>query len=198
MCVSCPYLCIVSRYDSSFSSQVKERKRLRRPSVWRGDLSVLLKLNSCAQCEWCALAGASSTLSYAAAACCIHTGVIFSQVADGRCRPCVRPLSLPQQPRPFWRDHMTLHGLWPDYGDGTYPTHCSTEPFDLAEVADVIGMDVLEERWPNVQQVSAAAARDMPAAQEPGTDVSGADVSGEALIVKHPHCTCFAPLRGGK
>ncbi|CAM9697961.1 unnamed protein product, partial [Choristocarpus tenellus] len=22
-------------------------------------------------------------------------------------------------PREFWKDHLTIHGLWPDYGDGT-------------------------------------------------------------------------------
>jgi ribonuclease T2 len=55
---------------------------------------------------------------------------------------------------------MTLHGLWPDYGDGSYPTLCSKEAFDYDKVVAAVGLDDLEERWPNVQQAESSASYD--------------------------------------
>jgi ribonuclease T2 len=55
---------------------------------------------------------------------------------------------------------MTLHGLWPDYGDGSYPTLCSKEAFDYNKVVAAVGLDDLEERWPNVQQAESSASYD--------------------------------------
>lgn len=54
-------------------------------------------------------------------------------------------------PRDFWKDNLTVHGLWPDYGDGTYPTMCTSERFDHEKVIGAVGIDVLEDVWPNIQ-----------------------------------------------
>ncbi|CAN0006084.1 unnamed protein product [Ectocarpus sp. 12 AP-2014] len=56
-----------------------------------------------------------------------------------------------KKPRSFWETNLTIHGLWPDYGDGTYPTMCSSEPYDHDRVVNAIGLDVLETMWPNIQ-----------------------------------------------
>jgi ribonuclease T2 len=56
------------------------------------------------------------------------------------------------RPRDYWLSHMTLHGLWPDNGDGTYPTKCTAEAFDYDLVTSAIGLDKLEKLWPNVQK----------------------------------------------
>eukprot|EP00904_Undaria_pinnatifida_P003208 jgi/Undpi1/12889/HiC_scaffold_7.g02555.m1 len=54
-------------------------------------------------------------------------------------------------PRGFWEDNLTIHGLWPDYGDGTYPTTCTKEAYDHDRVVNAVGLDVLETMWPNIQ-----------------------------------------------
>ncbi|CAM9889737.1 unnamed protein product, partial [Hapterophycus canaliculatus] len=56
-----------------------------------------------------------------------------------------------KHPRSFWEDNLTIHGLWPDYGDGTYPTSCTSEAYDHDRVVDAVGLDVLETMWPNIQ-----------------------------------------------
>ncbi|CAM9405120.1 unnamed protein product, partial [Discosporangium mesarthrocarpum] len=57
-----------------------------------------------------------------------------------------------KKPRTFWEDNLTIHGLWPDYGDGTYPTTCTSEPYSHEEaVSKVGGLEELEIYWPNIQ-----------------------------------------------
>eukprot|EP00903_Cladosiphon_okamuranus_P011046 g10431.t2 len=56
-----------------------------------------------------------------------------------------------KKPRSFWENNLTIHGLWPDYGDGTYPTMCTSEPYDHDRVINAVGLDVLETLWPNIQ-----------------------------------------------
>eukprot|EP00752_Nemacystus_decipiens_P011496 g10208.t1 len=56
-----------------------------------------------------------------------------------------------KKPRSFWENNLTIHGLWPDYGDGTYPTTCTSEPYDHDRVVNAVGLDVLETLWPNIQ-----------------------------------------------
>ncbi|CAN0152426.1 unnamed protein product [Pylaiella littoralis] len=56
-----------------------------------------------------------------------------------------------KKPRNFWEHNLTIHGLWPDYGDGSYPTTCTSEPYDHDRVVDAIGLEALETMWPNIQ-----------------------------------------------
>lgn len=48
---------------------------------------------------------------------------------------------------------MTIHGLWPQRYDGTWPSECTTEP--LQESFYVSGstnlLTLLEEKWPNIK-----------------------------------------------
>mmetsp|Transcript_31905 Transcript_31905/g.48931 ORF Transcript_31905/g.48931 Transcript_31905/m.48931 type:complete len:245 (-) Transcript_31905:87-821(-) len=54
-----------------------------------------------------------------------------------------------RNPLEFWKGHLTIHGLWPERQDGTWPSTCSNEPFNDSTWADV-GPD-LERLWPNVK-----------------------------------------------
>lgn len=42
-----------------------------------------------------------------------------------------------------------IHGLWPNYNDGTYPSNCdSNNPYDQSEVSDLISR--MQQEWPTL------------------------------------------------
>ncbi|KAI4356245.1 hypothetical protein L6164_000279 [Bauhinia variegata] len=43
---------------------------------------------------------------------------------------------------------FTIHGLWPDYNDGTWPSCCSRSDFDPKEISTLV--DGLEKYWPTL------------------------------------------------
>ena len=51
---------------------------------------------------------------------------------------------------PYWRNNLTIHGLWPQYAVNGYPASCTKEPFDNT-IPQQIGETVMIERWPDVQ-----------------------------------------------
>ena len=53
-------------------------------------------------------------------------------------------------PEDYWTTQFTLHGLWPEYTTG-YPESCTDEAFDASSVENAIGLDVLNQYWPNVK-----------------------------------------------
>ena len=55
-----------------------------------------------------------------------------------------------EQPRDTWRYNLTIHGLWPEYTDGGYPSTCSNEEFDEHVVYE-IGIGTFEMYWVNVK-----------------------------------------------
>lgn len=55
-----------------------------------------------------------------------------------------------ENPRDFWRQSLTLHGLWPEDDDGSWPSNCSTEQFDPKTIDD-LGPDRFAQLWPNVK-----------------------------------------------
>ena len=55
-----------------------------------------------------------------------------------------------ETPEDYWLNHFTIHGLWPQYSTGGYPSDCTDEPFN-STVLDVIGMDTFNTYWPNVK-----------------------------------------------
>jgi len=61
------------------------------------------------------------------------------------------------KPDPFWRENLTLHGLWPQNSDGSYPCCCRPEPFDPS-VIPIIGVERLTRLWPNVKDASPGTA----------------------------------------
>ncbi|KAJ4730322.1 Ribonuclease [Melia azedarach] len=42
---------------------------------------------------------------------------------------------------------FTIHGLWPDYNDGTWPACCKQSNFDEKEISTLL--DALEKYWPS-------------------------------------------------
>uniref|UniRef100_A0A7S3HT29 Uncharacterized protein n=1 Tax=Spumella elongata TaxID=89044 RepID=A0A7S3HT29_9STRA len=55
-----------------------------------------------------------------------------------------------KDPQPYWGDHFTMHGLWPEYSTGGYPQTCTKEPYDKAS-ADYVGWDDMTKYWPEVE-----------------------------------------------
>ncbi|KAL1217798.1 Ribonuclease 2 [Cardamine amara subsp. amara] len=44
--------------------------------------------------------------------------------------------------------HFTIHGLWPDYNDGSWPSCCYRSAFNEKEISTL--MDGLEKYWPSL------------------------------------------------
>ena len=53
-------------------------------------------------------------------------------------------------PQSYWKNNFTIHGLWPQYTTSGYPSTCTTEAFN-SSITDSIGMDIMVEKWPDVQ-----------------------------------------------
>jgi len=53
-------------------------------------------------------------------------------------------------PLPYWKQNLTIHGLWPQYTTSGYPSFCSTEPFDT-KIPAQIGETTMVQYWPDVQ-----------------------------------------------
>ncbi|XP_042510429.1 ribonuclease 2 isoform X2 [Macadamia integrifolia] len=43
---------------------------------------------------------------------------------------------------------FTIHGLWPDYNDGTWPACCRRSSFNMTEISSFLG--VLQKYWPSL------------------------------------------------
>ncbi|GAM22940.1 hypothetical protein SAMD00019534_061150, partial [Acytostelium subglobosum LB1] len=46
------------------------------------------------------------------------------------------------------REAFTIHGLWPNNNDGSYPSFCKGQPFDVDEIADIEPQ--LDTIWPSL------------------------------------------------
>ena len=53
-------------------------------------------------------------------------------------------------PKPYWNENFTIHGLWPQYDTTGYPSYCSTESFD-PNVPVEIGWDTMTTYYPDVK-----------------------------------------------
>jgi len=53
-------------------------------------------------------------------------------------------------PKPYWMENFTVHGLWPQYDTTGYPSYCSTETFD-PDVPIEIGWDTMTTYYPDVK-----------------------------------------------
>ncbi|KAL6209069.1 hypothetical protein ACLB2K_020012 [Fragaria x ananassa] len=45
---------------------------------------------------------------------------------------------------------FTIHGLWPDYNDGSWPACCTRKTFDEKEICISTLLDPLEKYWPSL------------------------------------------------
>jgi len=55
-----------------------------------------------------------------------------------------------EKPNEFWKGSLTIHGLWPQRRDGTWPSTCSNEKFDESTLSD-LGRERFATFWPNVK-----------------------------------------------
>ena len=55
-----------------------------------------------------------------------------------------------QHPIDYWKTHLTIHGMWPEYKDGSWPSMCTREPLNK-EVIDEL-KEGLNVYWPNVKE----------------------------------------------
>lgn len=62
-------------------------------------------------------------------------------------------------PSPTWNTNFTLHGLWPQYSTGGYPSYCTSEAFNPA-VPDQVGWNDMTTYWPNAQYPTTDPAYD--------------------------------------
>lgn len=53
-------------------------------------------------------------------------------------------------PEDYWGKYFTIHGVWPQYASGGYPSNCNSEAFD-PNVPVEIGWDTMTNYWPDVQ-----------------------------------------------
>jgi len=51
--------------------------------------------------------------------------------------------------REDWEGQLTIHGLWPNRSDGTWPSQCTSEPLDTALLSEL--SDDMAKKWPNVK-----------------------------------------------
>lgn len=58
-------------------------------------------------------------------------------------------------PEAFWKTHLTIHGLWPEFTDGTWPQFCTHEVLDNATIAPLLPR--MEQYWPNVKALQPTA-----------------------------------------
>lgn len=73
---------------------------------------------------------------------------------------------------------FTIHGLWPDYNDGTWPSCCKKSKFDEKEISTLL--DALEKYWPSYRCGSTSTC-----------------YSGEGIFWAHEwekHGTCSFPV----
>ena len=56
-----------------------------------------------------------------------------------------------ENPEDTWRYNLTIHGLWPEYSDGGYPSYCTDEAFSEEAVVGELGICQMETLWVNVK-----------------------------------------------
>ena len=59
-----------------------------------------------------------------------------------------------KSPNSYWNNHFTIHGLWPNNQDGSYPKNCPKVAFNQSVIDDSIGFDTMLTYWPNLSDDS--------------------------------------------
>lgn len=54
-------------------------------------------------------------------------------------------------PRDYWTKYFTIHGLWPQYKSGGYPSYCTNEVLNSDAIIAKFGFDNMADHWPNVK-----------------------------------------------
>jgi ribonuclease T2 len=53
------------------------------------------------------------------------------------------------KPEDYWKTHLTIHGMWPEYSNGKWPEYCSHKTFDKHVIEPLLPK--LSHYWPNVK-----------------------------------------------
>ncbi|KAL3793766.1 hypothetical protein HJC23_013328 [Cyclotella cryptica] len=60
-----------------------------------------------------------------------------------------------KRPDEYWEKQLTIHGLWPQRLDGTWPSTCTSEPLDTSKFYlspdNTSILPDMEQKWPNVK-----------------------------------------------
>jgi len=62
-------------------------------------------------------------------------------------------------PKDYWKKYFTVHGLWPQYSTGGFPSTCTTEAFN-SSVPNAVGWSDMTTYWPNVQYAETSSNYD--------------------------------------
>ena len=54
-------------------------------------------------------------------------------------------------PNKIWSSQLTIHGMWPQFNNGSWPSYCSNEPFDSSIIYNDLDSEIFYEYWPNVR-----------------------------------------------
>jgi ribonuclease T2 len=55
-----------------------------------------------------------------------------------------------EHPDSLWNEIFTIHGLWPQYQAGGYPSYCTNEAFD-SDAPVAVGWETMTTYWPDVE-----------------------------------------------
>nr|KJB42652.1 hypothetical protein B456_007G161700 [Gossypium raimondii] len=75
---------------------------------------------------------------------------------------------------------FTIHGLWPDYNDGSWPSCCARSQFDIKEISTLMG--ALQKYWPSLY------------CSRPSTCFSGKGIFWAHEVDFETHGTCSFPV----
>lgn len=60
------------------------------------------------------------------------------------------------EPNDYWKSHWTIHGLWPQFSDGSYPSSCSSQQLESSDFQYL--SEDLNLYWPNVKSSADTSA----------------------------------------
>ncbi|KAM6540630.1 hypothetical protein CsatB_005077 [Cannabis sativa] len=86
---------------------------------------------------------------------------------------------------------FTIHGLWPDYNDGSWPSCCTNKRFNEKEISSLLGD--LEKYWPSLSCGSPSTCHGGKGSFW-GHEFEGYSVFACSYLEKHG--TCSAPVTG--
>jgi ribonuclease T2 len=92
-----------------------------------------------------------------------------------------------EHPLEFWKGSLTLHGLWPEGNDGSWPSTCTNEKFNHQTVY-TIGPTRFNTYWPNVK--SSSSSLSTKSSSSSTTSITTTDYSfWEHEWMKHGTCS---------
>ena len=54
-------------------------------------------------------------------------------------------------PNKIWSSQLTIHGMWPQFNNGSWPSYCTNEAFDSSIIYNDLDTTDFYDYWPNVR-----------------------------------------------